>query len=87
MKALIIAAGVMLTVGCASTQKDMDKSFGVATRANMDAQIIDKTPAQGAPAGSAMASDLAILRYNTDTVKSGDTGEFEAGDEASEKAK
>ncbi len=82
MKTIMLAAGFMLTAGCVSTQNDLDETFGVATKTNMNAQIVDATPAQGAPEGDGGAADLATLRYKTDKVKVGAAGEFEAGEDA-----
>lgn len=84
MKSIIIAAGALAAAGCVSNQNDLDESFGAAFNANMTAQVIDKTPAEGAPETAGSAVDLATLRYRTDKVKVGRTGEFEAGDDATE---
>jgi hypothetical protein len=70
----MLAAAAALAAGCVSNKNDLDESFGRAYRANMEAQIIDPSAAEGAPEGSGAAADLATVRYKTDTVKRPDAG-------------
>lgn len=84
MKAYMMGAVVLMAAGCASNQNDMSPSFGDAFAANAAAQIVDPTPAEGAPEGDGAAADLAILRYKTDTVKQGDSGAFTPEGETTE---
>ncbi len=87
MRILILPAVAFLAAGCASNQHDLSPSFGKSFTANAAAQIIDPTPAAGAPQGDGTAVDLAVARYKTDTVKKGDSGEFSPEDETQEGAK
>jgi hypothetical protein len=84
LKPTLIIAAALAGAGCASGQKDLDETYGAAFNANAAAQIVDATPAEGAPRGDGNAADLAILRYKTDKLKEGDTGDFEAGSDAEE---
>lgn len=88
MKSLILSAAAFLAAaGCASNQHDLSPSFGRSFTANTAAQIVDPTPAAGAPQGDGTAVDIAVARYKTDTVKKGDSGEFSPEDETEEGAK
>lgn len=81
---LLIAALLLGATGCASNQHDLSPNFGKSVTANMAAQIVDPTPAAGAPQGDGTAVDLAVARYKTDTVKKGDSGVFAPEDETRE---
>lgn len=74
MKILVASITAALLAGCVSNRADLDESFGVAHRANMEAQIIDANADAGAPEGDGAAIDMAIGRYKTDTVKKPSTG-------------
>lgn len=88
MKSLIPpAAAFLVAAGCASNQHDLSPSFGRSFTANAAAQIVDPTPAAGAPQGDGATVDIAVARYKTDTVKKGDSGEFSPEDETEEGAK
>lgn len=88
MKSLILpAAALLAAAGCASNQHDLSPSFGRSFTANAAAQIVDPTPAAGAPQGDGATVDIAVARYKTDTVKKGDSGEFSPEDETEEGAK
>jgi hypothetical protein len=69
MRALIIAALALPAAACASrADRPLSPSLGAAV-ASMDAQIIDPTPAEGAPQGSGARGVAAIKRYETGRVK------------------
>ena len=88
MKSSLFSAGLLLAASaCASNQHDLSPSFGKSFTANAAAQIIDPTPAAGAPQGDGTAVDLAVARYKTDTVKKGDSGVFAPEDETREAQK
>jgi type IV pilus biogenesis protein CpaD/CtpE len=87
VKTLILSTVALLAAGCASNQNDLSPNFGKSYTANAAAQIIDPTPAVGAPEGDGAAVDLAVARYKTDTVKKGDSGDFSPEDETKEGAK
>jgi len=77
MKSLLMSASALIAAsGCASNQHDLSPTFGKSYTANAAAQIVDPTPAAGAPQGDGTAVDLAVARYKTDTVKKGDSGDF-----------
>ncbi|MEK7266664.1 MAG: hypothetical protein AAB227_11265 [Pseudomonadota bacterium] len=76
MKSLLLPALLLTAAGCASNQHDLSPSFGKSFTANAAAQIIDPTPAAGAPQGDGTVVEMAIARYKTDTVKKGDTGDY-----------
>ena len=84
MKTILAASSLLLTASCASNQHDLSPSFGKAYAGNAAAQIIDPTPAIGAPEGDGAAVDLAVARYKTDKVKRGDSGEFKPGEDSEE---
>lgn len=84
MKNLILPAAALLVAGCASNQHDLSPNFGKSFTGNAAAQIIDRTPAAGAPQGDGTAVDIAVARYKTDKVKKGDSGEFTPEDETEE---
>lgn len=79
MKQLLIGTILVMTAGCVSNQHDLSQTFGAATKANMAAQIVDPTPAAGAPEGDGAAVDIASTRYKTDTVKPPTSGKFKPG--------
>lgn len=83
MKKIIFAALAALSAGCVSNQHDLDETFGAAYSANMTAQIVDRTAAEGAPEGDGAAVDLATIRYKTDKVKQPTTGQFKPGQQQS----
>lgn len=66
-KVITIAIVTVFGAGCASID---DEYVGGVTQANMDAQIIDKTPAEGAPEGDAQVTAAATARYKAGQVKS-----------------
>jgi type IV pilus biogenesis protein CpaD/CtpE len=74
VRILLIAASVLALAGCVSNQNDLGDDFGTAFKANNAAQIIDPTPAVGAPEGNGAAVDLATVRYKTDKVKKPNAG-------------
>lgn len=82
--AALLAATLFAVTGCASNQNDLSPAFGKSFAENAAAQIIDPTPAAGAPEGDGTAVDIAVARYKTDTVKKGDSGKFEPEDETQE---
>jgi hypothetical protein len=82
--AALLAATLLAGTGCASNQHDLSPSFGKSFTENAAAQIIDRTPAAGAPQGDGATVDIAVARYKTDTVKKGDSGEFSPEDETEE---
>lgn len=84
MKTFFPIAVLLATAACASNQAPLGANFGASVTANKAAMIADPTPAEGAPMGDGAAVDLAVGRYKTDTVKKGDTGDFEAGDSTEE---
>lgn len=85
MKSVILpAAALLAATGCASNQHDLSPSFGKSFSENAAAQIVDKTPAAGAPLGDGATVDTAVARYKTDKVKKGDSGEFTPEDETEE---
>jgi hypothetical protein len=65
-KFITIAIVAVFGAGCASTD---DEYVGGVVQANMDAQIIDKVPAEGAPEGDAQVAAAAAARYKTGQVK------------------
>lgn len=79
MKKIILLAALALSAGCVSNKHDLDESFGAATAANFAAQIVDPTPAEGAPQGDGATVDIATGRYKTDTVKPPTSGQFKPG--------
>jgi hypothetical protein len=83
MKLLIITAFAVASIGCVSNQEDLSPTFGRATSANMAAQIIDPTPAAGAPKGDGVLVDQATLRYRTDKVKQPKQQKVEPGSSGS----
>lgn len=83
MRILLIAAPVLALAGCVSNQRDLSDNFGAAFTANNAAQIIDPTPADGAPEGDGAAVDLATARYKTDKVKQPSSGQFKPGEKTS----
>lgn len=85
MRILILpVAALLAAAGCASNQNDLSPSFGRSFAENAAAQIVDPTPAAGAPQGDGTAVDIAVARYKTDTVKKGDSGKFSPEDETEE---
>ena len=76
MKKTSITILALLAAGCASIDDDF---VGEEVAANMDAQIIDKTPAEGAPEGDAQVAAAATVRYKTGQVKPLDTQGSSAG--------
>ena len=82
--ALVLAATLLAVTGCASNQNDLSPSFGKSFAANAAAQIVDPTPAAGAPQGDGTAIDVAVARYKTDKVKKGDSGKFSPENESEE---
>lgn len=69
MKYLMIIAVVWMLSGCSTTNEPLGDSFGAAVKAANNAQIVDPTPAQGAPAADPDVQNAAVKRYKTDTVK------------------
>lgn len=85
MKPLLLPAALLFAAtGCASNQHDLSPAFGKSFTANAAAQIVDRTPAAGAPQGDGAAVDLAVARYKTDTVKKGESGDFSSEGETQE---
>lgn len=84
MNKILAASSLVLAASCASNQHDLSPSFGKAFAGNAAAQIVDPTPAVGAPEGDGATIDLAVERYKTDKVKRGDSGEFKPGQESKE---
>lgn len=80
MKTILACAAVLLSAGCVSNKNDLDETFGAAFAANNAAQIIDPTPAEGAPQGDGANADLATIRYKTDSVKQPQSGQFKPGE-------
>ena len=60
---------IIASTGCVSLNQPISSVFGEAYEANLAAQIVDETPAEGAPAMDAQKSDAAIERYRTDQIK------------------
>lgn len=81
---ILAAAALLAAAGCASNQHDLNANFGRSFTANAAAQIIDPTPAAGAPQGDGTTIDIAVARYKTDKVKKGDAGEFTPENETEE---
>ncbi len=79
MKIIILGAAIFLSAGCVSNQNDLGETFGAALASNSAAQIVDPTPAEGAPEADGAAVDLATLRYKTDKVKPPSSGVFKPG--------
>lgn len=79
MKQLLIGAILVTTAGCVSNQHDLSPNFGASTKGNLAAQIVDPTPAAGAPEGDGAAVDTATALYKTDKVKPPTSGKFKPG--------
>lgn len=69
IRSLILASALLTLCGCVTANRKLGESFGDAVAANSRAQIVDATPAKGAPQGQGAAVDLAVGRYKADKVK------------------
>ena len=76
MKKTSITILALLAAGCASIDDDY---VGRTTASNMDAQIVDKTAAEGAPEGDAQIAAAATARYKAGEVKPLETEGASAG--------
>ena len=68
-----------LAGGCTNLGLPMSTVQDVSARQNFAAQVVDPTPAEGAPQADADMVDAAVDRYRNDDVKT-------AGEESSEQA-
>ena len=66
---IFLTATILCSAGCISLNEPISSKFGESFRANMDAQIVDPTPAKGAPIMDAQKADAAIDRYRKDEIK------------------
>lgn len=67
---LLLSASVFAMAGCVSNlDEPISSQYGKFYENNMAAQIVDPTPAEGAPMMDAQKADAAIERYRTDTIK------------------
>lgn len=69
MKSIKIIPAVLLLSACSTTQGPLDPDFGKAVTAATEAQIIDPTPATGAPKADPTVQSSAVQRYKNDEVK------------------
>lgn len=69
---LVLAASLGLAAAaCTSMNKPLSKSFGVATQANMEAQIVPMDDVETGPtASSAERADKAREKYNSGEASS-----------------
>lgn len=65
----------LLLAGCTNLGSPMAVGDGSFAETNFAAQVVDPTPADGAPAMDAAMSDAAIARYRAGEVKSGEDEE------------
>lgn len=69
LKKIFLSATILCSAGCVSLNEPLSTRFGESYTANMNAQIVDPTPAEGAPMMDAQKADAAIERYRKDEVK------------------
>lgn len=84
MKTIVIIGFALAASACASNAIDLSPAFGKATAENNAAQIVDPSPAAGAPEGDGAAADVAAARYKTDTVKQPESGKLKPGGSTSQ---
>ena len=75
MRTALLLAAATLACACATTDSPLGPGAGQAAAANFAAQVVDPTPAEGAPELDPVMTAAAIERYRTDEVKDPYEGE------------
>lgn len=64
-----LVASLAVLGGCVNLNYDQSTVMGQAQESNFAAQVVDPTPAEGAPQQNAEMADAAYERYLKDEVK------------------
>jgi hypothetical protein len=76
---ILTATACLLAAGCTSLDQPLGRPFyGFAAETNFEVQVVNRTPAPGAPSMDAEMANAAIKRYHEGKVKTGQKEEAPA---------